>query len=813
MYSSGRASVEVLKGWIAQVEERAANEASAVLTRLDWEADHERKESAETHNNDEGTVARMLLRAAQGDPWQPTTSIEATRDLLQAWTRFEAAAAARDDRRQKIERPTAKPASAWLLPANETCERLFLYDGPPVEQQPRACGLSSSLTEVEPRWRPPRPEPQPQAPVRRRVQQPSVESVAVVEATTAPTREKCPAETKAQEVPVDQPTNRAVETLRPAPRTSRPARPNAAALTKKKTIAVDAAAGVVMDKGRPVARNARDGRMTSVKSAPIAHLAMRARTVAPGPELQATKTASNASIRRVEKATQSSVSLESMPATKQKDESSPAEDEARSTSEKLEARAAVWSRARVNKQLRFILRIWQSWASFSSRRLVEASARARRFGFRRSAGRAFGAWARVSSAAAKGMRAFRASTKRRRLQRTFAAWNIVVLRAARLASEAEADWRWRRQRRVWASWARAVRAAKSEREAAQRTRDLQAERRKDLQATRWRERRLQSSAFLGWLSAAASSREEREIRAQHAERRRKVEALESRIAAQQQQQRRAEDRPCRSRRPDPRPDPFDVRARERRERRALVATRTRNRLESRRDAARVARQRREEEEAAEQLRARDRARAASLAARELARHQHKVARLHYDRACLRWRGLIPWHQLVATCRLERTRAERWFADGLAQRAMSAWLEWRKRRRERILRVRQEAILAAVRVAERYRCRIPLARWVSAAQDVAVLGAAVASKHRVLLASRLLGGWRRRATEAAAETTVKWQDAVASDRRATKRRVLKAWLKKLDLWRQGAFLELRRDQKWGKVRGWLGVDTIVDSTLA
>ncbi|GIL49316.1 hypothetical protein Vafri_5695, partial [Volvox africanus] len=54
---------------------------------------------------------------------------------------------------------------------------------------------------------------------------------------------------------------------------------------------------------------------------------------------------------------------------------------------------------------------------------------------------------------------------------------------------------------------------------------------------------------------------------------------------------------------------------------------------------------------------------------ELAAHMEQLAGVHHVRALLKWHGLMPWMQLVATARQEAQRADQHFITGLLQRAL------------------------------------------------------------------------------------------------------------------------------------------------
>lgn len=531
-------------------------------------------------------------------------------------------------------------------------------------------------------------------------------------------------------------------------------------------------------------------------------------------------------------------------------------DELRRRRRSINLRIDALQQAWATRRMRLIVRVWRSSACCSSQQWHVAVAQARFMCFRRTAGHVLKVWVQYAAESANLKRDFFTARDRRKISSAMHTWKSRVLHVAKLTMTAELSLRWRRLACVWSGWMRAIRLLKSEREAAEISRELEAARRKERSADRWFKRRVKSVIFVGWLEATTMLREERTIREQHEERRRKVLVLEARIAVANEhsndnirknrstpaasqtarctteglaQDHRSTDfmqhslqhhamkrtgpvaasvkvQPaCADRRYDQNFGKLDARANERRARRKALALQTQERVKQQRAVARAANERKEEDDA-NSLRAyqvaRAEAEAAAEASRALVRHQAFVARLHFERACLRWRGTVPWRQYVVATRLLQCKAKRWHADGLMQRTWSAWLDWQTQCRRRVLEARQQAVLAAVRAVERFRCRMPLARWVSSVQDVAILGAAVTTKHRLLLALRKLAVWRRCARREAALGAERWQRAVEFARRATERRIMRVWLRKLHVWRQGDYLEQRCDKKWGLVRGWI-----------
>lgn len=454
-------------------------------------------------------------------------------------------------------------------------------------------------------------------------------------------------------------------------------------------------------------------------------------------------------------------------------------------------RRRVWRR-----RLRFMVMVWRSSATFSRRRRREARIRANHILLAKYAGRALGHWSRYASRAVAARRSFVAAQRCRRARRAFIAWHERALCQSRLAAVADANAKWRAAKRAWSRWVRGARMNKAERERAEQAQAVAEERRQAHVATRWRQRVVRSTVFVHWLHAAASLKEERRLREQHNERRRKVLALEQRIATQTTSDAARPGEAGATARD--RLATLDTRAAERRARRKHVVSRTEERVRQRRDAEAATKLRREDEAA----RALEEERAEAEAAKALARQQLIVARLHYDRACLRWRGLVPWQLAVRALRLETRRALRWYADGLVQRTWTTWRANIAARRHQILERRKRQLFDAIRVASRARCRVPLARWVSAARDVAVRGAAVAAKSRRLCLGQRLSSWRDRAAREATKSLALWEDAVRFDARNRARDVLAVWKKKLRLWQQAAFLDDRATAKWAQVRTWM-----------
>lgn len=460
-------------------------------------------------------------------------------------------------------------------------------------------------------------------------------------------------------------------------------------------------------------------------------------------------------------------------------------------------RKVVLFRRRVWRlRLRFIVGMWRSSARVSRGRRREAHVRANQVLLAKYAGRALRCWSRYVGRAVAARRSFFAAQASRRARKALIAWHEHALGQARLAAAADANAQWRTAKRAWSCWVRGARINRAERERAEQARAVAEERRQAHVATRWRQRVVRSTVFVRWLHAAASLKEERRLREQHSERRRKVLALEQRIATQTTSDApRPNDTGATAR---DRLATLEARAAERRARRKRVVSRTEERVRQRRDAEAAAKLRREDEAA----RALEEEKAEAEAAKALARQQLIVARLHYDRACVRWRGLVPWRLAVSARRLETRRALRWYADGLVQRTWTAWRANGVARRQQILKHRKRQLFNAIRVVSRARCRVPLARWVSATRDVAVRGAAVAAKSRRLCLGQRLSSWRDRAAREVAKSAARWEDAARFEARNREREVLAVWKRKLRLWQQAAFLDDRATAKWAQVRTWM-----------
>ncbi|GLI61306.1 hypothetical protein VaNZ11_003660 [Volvox africanus] len=213
---------------------------------------------------------------------------------------------------------------------------------------------------------------------------------------------------------------------------------------------------------------------------------------------------------------------------------------------------------------------------------------------------------------------------------------------------------------------------------------------------------------------------------------------------------------------------------------------------------------------------------------ELAAHMEQLAGVHHVRGLLKWHGLMPWMQLVATARQKAQRADRHFITGMLQRALlglsqgavrarvrtvsrmaAAVAVGRSRKRDRLARVILDRLLAWTRAAvfhrqHRYRgvllglMRVARAGWASRAD-------AAEHWHR----RRLWGcfhGWRAAAEKQASEQLL-WE--LEREReveivlgRRTARRVLAEWRRLgQEAVEQRAVLQ-HRSQQWAKVQGWL-----------
>jgi hypothetical protein len=489
---------------------------------------------------------------------------------------------------------------------------------------------------------------------------------------------------------------------------------------------------------------------------------------------------------------------------------------AREDQRRSNALAQQFRADRIALVLARVVRVWGSYACSNAHRRRQAERRGRRLCERLLREAPFRRWAAVTKRARRERHAF---AQERLLVNPFRAWaawvaarRATLLRLATLRGFGGLS-------QAWKAWLRStvVRRRRAEYDGMQAA--LRRDRLLAAKAERHDERRIAGNAWRAWVLATAGAslmqRRKHVDATRPPERRRPTRdsapVVEARPPARRQSTRSgapvAEAPAPAPRRAAPnRVAPsLDERAKQRQEKRRALAERTNARLAERKEReeeARTARTVTHQGALEEHERLKREGKRAEEQRKELLRQQARVARLHYRRGLLVWRGVRPWVRLVEHARSDLQKARKWYADGLAQKAWTAWTRWRVARRETTLLKQQRVLARAARVAECASVRRPFSCWVAATNEVLRRAAAVvAIKRRRTFRARLVA-WRLRA----AREKLRGQEAEVRADRVWRRTMLvklvKNWQKAVGILQRDAAIAARKEAKWKEVRGWL-----------